>query len=115
MHAAAVEGRLALQHCADCGAVHYPPREVCATCLSDRLDWEVTADGPGEVLAQTTLHHSNEARVGALLPLRLGLVRLLAGPVAVCFLGNGTQAGDRVRVRAELDPEGRVVLRAEVE
>ena len=35
--AAAARGRLALQVCLDCGAVQYPPREVCRACLSHRL------------------------------------------------------------------------------
>ncbi|MGD9862983.1 MAG: Zn-ribbon domain-containing OB-fold protein, partial [Pseudodonghicola sp.] len=37
--AAAAEGRFALQTCADCGAVQYPPRDACSSCLSVALDW----------------------------------------------------------------------------
>ena len=37
--AAAAEGRFVLQTCEDCGAVQYPPREVCLKCLSARLRW----------------------------------------------------------------------------
>ncbi|WP_116366099.1 Zn-ribbon domain-containing OB-fold protein [Parahaliea mediterranea] len=48
---------LALQCCTDCGAVQYPPREVCANCLCGSLKWR-PASGNGRVLASVTLHHS---------------------------------------------------------
>ena len=37
--AAAARGAFALQVCADCGTVQYPPREACHQCLSTRLPW----------------------------------------------------------------------------
>src|SRR5271155_1214932 len=37
--AAAARGRFELQVCLDCGAVQYPPREICRSCLSHRLAW----------------------------------------------------------------------------
>ena len=37
--AAAAEGRFQLQQCADCGAVQYPPRDACSSCLSPDLPW----------------------------------------------------------------------------
>ena len=57
--AAAALGRFELQVCQDCGTVQYPPRESCATCLSLRLKWMLQNDA-GELLADTTLHHSND-------------------------------------------------------
>ena len=36
---AAGRGQFALQHCADCGAVQYPPRDACSKCLSVALEW----------------------------------------------------------------------------
>ena len=50
--AAAAEGRFALQVCAGCGAVQYPPREACHVCLSDALPWR-TQSGAGELISQT--------------------------------------------------------------
>ena len=38
--AAAAEGRFALQVCGDCGAVVYPPRDACPSCLSARLPYQ---------------------------------------------------------------------------
>ena len=36
---AAWRGQFALQHCADCGVVQYPPRDPCGKFLSGALDW----------------------------------------------------------------------------
>ncbi len=58
------------------------------------------------------LHHSNEARFRAALPLALGLVRLDAGPVAVCFVGE-RGPGEAVSVRARVDEADVTVLEAE--
>jgi hypothetical protein len=45
------------------------------------------------------LHHSNEPRFRARLPLCVGLVKFDAGPVAVCFLSESAASGDTVQVR----------------
>ena len=81
----AAEGRFALQVCADCGAVQYPPREACHRCTSHRLRWQ-PQDGAGRLLALTTLHHSNDLFFRERLPWRLGLVQLDAGPTVVAHL-----------------------------
>src|ERR1700679_1757819 len=57
--AAAARGRFALQVCGDCGAVQYPPREICRACLSHRLVWK-PQEGAGELLTDTTLHVAQE-------------------------------------------------------
>ena len=88
-----------LQRCADCGVAQYPPREVCAACLSDRLAWDSADSLPARVLARTLLHHSNEPGFRTRLPLAIGLVQFEAGPVAVCFLAQTAAAGDTVQVR----------------
>jgi uncharacterized OB-fold protein len=88
-----------LQRCTDCDTAQYPPREVCGTCLSDRLVWDSADSLPARVLAGTMLHHSNEPRFRARLPLCVGLVKFDAGPVAVCFLLGSAAPGDAVQVR----------------
>jgi NAD(P)-dependent dehydrogenase (short-subunit alcohol dehydrogenase family)/uncharacterized OB-fold protein len=108
--AAAAEGRFALQTCAECGAVQYPPREGCVRCLGARLAWREQAGG-GELLALTTLHHANDLYFRERLPWRLGLVRLDAGPTVVAHLhGDVGAAPSRVRITARLDRAGRAVL-----
>ena len=108
--AAAAEGRFELQVCRDCGSVQYPPREACGRCTSPRLQWRAQS-GAGELLALTTLHHSNDLFFRERLPWRLGLVQLDAGPTVVTHLhGDVTAAPARVSVGARLDRAGRAVL-----
>lgn len=108
----ATAGHLALQRCIDCGTSQYPPREFCAACLSDRLEWRATEAETGEVLATTMVHHSHEAAGRDLLPLRVGLVHLDLGSSIVCFVTDHCDAGTRVRVTARVDAKGRAVLTA---
>ncbi len=91
-----------LQRCAACGIAQYPPRAFCGACLSDRVDWENAQSLPARVVASTVLHHSNEPKFRARLPLKLGLVRFDAGPVAVCFLSDAGP-GDAVQVTVGAD------------
>jgi NAD(P)-dependent dehydrogenase (short-subunit alcohol dehydrogenase family)/uncharacterized OB-fold protein len=104
--AAAAVGRFELQVCLDCAAVQYPPREACHRCLSSQLDWRLQ-DGRGELLSETTLLHSHHDFFRSRLPIRLGLVRLDAGPTAVVYLHDHVSAAPcRVRLEAHLDKAG---------
>ncbi|MEZ5606661.1 MAG: SDR family NAD(P)-dependent oxidoreductase [Burkholderiaceae bacterium] len=108
--AGAAEGRFVLQVCAECGATQYPPREACYQCLSPELRWQAQ-DGQGELLAETTLSHSNDLYFRERLPWRLGMVRLDAGPSAMVHLhGEVGHAPARVRVVTRLDRSGQAVL-----
>ena len=110
--AAAALGRFELQVCGACGAVQYPPREACHRCLSGPLRWREQS-GAGDLIAETTVHHSNDLYFRERLPWRLGLVRLDAGPTAVVHLHGGcAPAPSRVRVGARLDKSGQGVLLA---
>jgi uncharacterized OB-fold protein len=105
-----VGSMMQLQRCTSCGRAQYPPRELCAFCLADTLQWETHA-GSGHVLAATELHHSHEPSFRARLPLRTGLVQLVAGPIVVCFLSDGCEPGTPVSIAASIDA-GRTVLSA---
>src|SRR5580704_3409384 len=108
--AAATLGRFELQMCAECGAVQYPPREVCHRCLSDRLRWRGQS-GLGELLATTTVRHSHDPFFRERVPWRLGMVRLDAGPTLIVHLHGGcAPPPSRVRVGARLDKSGQGVL-----
>jgi len=110
MTAAAAEGRFELQVCKDCDSVQYPPREACHCCLSPRLQWRAQS-GEGQLLATTTLHHSNDLFFRERLPWRMGLIQLDAGPsVLVHLLGEVGDAPARVKVGARLDRAGQAVL-----
>ena len=108
----AAQGRLALQVCRDCATVQYPPQEACRQCLSLRLDWR-PQDGAGELISDTVLRHSNELYFRTRVPLRLGSVRLDAGPTAIAFVhGACPSPPTRVRLHAALDRAGAAVLAA---
>jgi NAD(P)-dependent dehydrogenase (short-subunit alcohol dehydrogenase family)/uncharacterized OB-fold protein len=108
--AAAARGRLALQVCPDCGAVQYPPRDVCRNCLSQRLVWR-PQEGGGELLTETTLRNAQELYFRERLPWRVGLVRLDAGVNVVAYVHAGVGAAPcRVRVAAALDRAGQAAL-----
>jgi len=108
--AAAALGRFELQQCRDCGDVQYPPREACQSCLSTKLRWK-NQSGKGELLAETTLHHSNDLFFRERLPWRLGYVKLDSGPTVVAHLhASIKQAPEKVIVRAMLDRAGQAVI-----
>lgn len=110
--AAAALGQFELQVCEHCGTVQYPPREACHRCLSVGLRWRPQS-GRGELIADTLLHHSNDAYFREHLPWRIGLVRLDAGPTAVVHVhGACAPAPSRVQVGARLDKSGQGVLLA---
>jgi NAD(P)-dependent dehydrogenase (short-subunit alcohol dehydrogenase family)/uncharacterized OB-fold protein len=108
--AAAALGCFNLQVCANCGAVQYPPREACHVCLSLHLSWR-TADGLGELIADTTIRHSHEPFFRKRLPWRIGMVQLDAGPTVIAHLHSRcAPAPARVRLSARLDKSGQGVL-----
>ncbi|PKO79176.1 MAG: short-chain dehydrogenase, partial [Betaproteobacteria bacterium HGW-Betaproteobacteria-13] len=76
---AAAEGSFELQVCAECNTVQYPAREVCGNCLSEHLQWK-PVDNRGQLIATTTLRHSNDLYFRERLPWRVGTVKMAAGP-----------------------------------
>jgi uncharacterized OB-fold protein len=88
----------------------YPPREGCSNCLSVQLEWQEQA-GEGELIAETTLHHSYNAFFREHLPWRIGTVKLDAGPVVIAHVHKACEpAPTRVRVSARVDRAGQAVL-----
>ncbi|MCY6379435.1 SDR family NAD(P)-dependent oxidoreductase [Hoeflea prorocentri] len=109
LSAAAAEGRFALQHCAECGAVQYPPRDACSSCLSTELAWKDT-DPAGSILAETTIRTSMKLYFKERAPWRTGTVKLDAGPVVICHLHGDCARNDRVNLLNRLDRSGQAVL-----
>ena len=98
-----------MQVCADCGAVQYPPREVCGGCLSEQLSWRAV-DPSGTLLVSTTLHHSNDLYFRERLPWRVGTVRMSAGPSVVAHVHQDCADGAPVRLALKLDRSGQAVM-----
>lgn len=108
--AAAAYGRFKLQVCEQCGAVQYPPRELCHACLSHRLLWRIQ-DGSGELLTDTVLRAAQELFFRERLPWRIGLIRLDAGANVIAYLHARVGAAPcRVRIDTALDRAGQAVL-----
>lgn len=99
---AAQQQQFALQCCSECHTVQYPPRDVCGHCLHDDLIWQVVP-GTGQVVASSTLHHSNESYFQQRLPWRIGTVQLDCGPVVIAHLKDNLQTGGLTCLRLELD------------
>ncbi|HRX41112.1 MAG TPA: zinc ribbon domain-containing protein, partial [Parvularculaceae bacterium] len=93
--ARAAEGRLMLQQCGACGALAYPPRDICGTCWSDKLRWRDISP-EGKLLAETTLHASTNVYFRERLPWRVGSVKLAVGPVVLVHLHGDVREGDDV-------------------
>ena len=110
----AARGRFALQTCADCGAVQYPPRQICRECLSGDLHWK-DVDNGGTLLAETTLQHSNDLFFRDRLPWRLGVVRSDLNLSMVVHLAEDCVPGERVRLSIGLDRAGNAVMAARPE
>ncbi|TAL79545.1 MAG: SDR family NAD(P)-dependent oxidoreductase [Burkholderiaceae bacterium] len=107
--ASAAAGAFNLQVCQECGAVQYPPREVCHQCLSDQLLWQPVAPR-GMLLALTTLHHSNDLFFRERLPWRIGTVQLESGPRAIAHVHGDCECGQPVMLTLKLDRSGQAVL-----
>lgn len=80
----------AVPACASCGNAAWPPRLVCAHCGA--AEW-TAAPSPTGVLEEVT-----EVAAAAGAPLRLGTVRLAAGPPAIAVVDDDAAAGEGVAV-----------------
>ncbi len=109
--AAAAEGRFALQACADCNAVVYPPRDACPSCLSPRLPF-TDVDPHGTLVVQTTVRVSSENYFRERQPWPVGFVKLDVGPMILAHLHGDVTEGVRVRLMAALDRAGAAVMMA---
>ncbi|MEE9333345.1 MAG: SDR family NAD(P)-dependent oxidoreductase [Granulosicoccaceae bacterium] len=111
LSAAAAEGRFALQVCAECDTVQYPPRDACSNCIGTELPWqEVTPNG--HLLAETTIRASTKLYFRERAPWRIGSVKLEAGPVVLCHIHNDCEKNAPVTMLNRLDASGQGVLLA---
>jgi short-subunit dehydrogenase/uncharacterized OB-fold protein len=109
--AAAAEGRFALQVCADCGFVAYPPRDVCPRCWSARVPFQDVPPN-GVLLVETTIRTSTDVYFRERTPWRIGTVALDCGPSFVAHLHGEVREGERVRMTLHLDKSGNAVALA---
>lgn len=104
LSAALAAGRLELQRCAACAAVHYPPAEICRHCLGGELMPECF-DARGVIIATALVHRSHRADFsGVRWP--VASVKLDAGPVVFAHVAEIIPAGTCVRLVALRDRLG---------
>jgi len=73
--AALAEGRLEVQHCADCGRWTWPTRVICSGCHGEDLRWEAVK-GTGEVHTWIVTHQVYSAGLATEVPYTVAMVRL---------------------------------------
>src|ERR671922_3105107 len=74
------EKRLALQHCAACDRLQYPPRVTCATCGSaEKLAWK-EVNGRGHIAASIVIEDGRLERRIPDQPYNLALITLDEDP-----------------------------------
>lgn len=96
------KGRLALQACADCGDLRYPPSPVCPSCGSGHAAWQPLS-GRGRIMAWTIFHRSYFAGLAA--PYTVISVETAEGPLVVGNLvGHVGPPVIGAEVMARIDP-----------
>lgn len=76
---AARRRELVVQRCRGCGALRFPPREVCSTCLGRESEW-VPVSGRGEVFSFNVMHQVYHPGFADAVPYAVVIVRLDEGP-----------------------------------
>jgi hypothetical protein len=105
---AAAKGVFALQHCAECGTVQYPPRDACANaCPSNSTG--ATRRPDAQVIAETRIHASPDPYFRERLPWRMGREARCRAPWRWCHLHGDVARGD-VRLSLQLDKAGQGVM-----
>ena len=92
---------LQVQRCDRCVTSVFPDRLWCPGCGAQTLQ-HVPA-GPGRVEEETTLRRATD-------PVRLGTVRLDAGPLVIARLSRQARTGTQVHL--ELTPSGTIWARS---
>jgi NAD(P)-dependent dehydrogenase (short-subunit alcohol dehydrogenase family)/uncharacterized OB-fold protein len=105
---AAAEGRFELPTCANCGGVHYPPRDACPRCLSATIVM-APASPLGTLIADTTVRISPDVFFRERMPWRIGTVLLDAGPAVIAHLHSDVAGNARTRLAWHLDKSGQAV------
>jgi uncharacterized protein len=106
---AAAREELVFRRCCDCGKPHYPPRHLCPSCWSDKLEWTPSA-GKGVIYSFTVMHRAPMPAFAGRVPYVVALIDLDEGPRMMAnILGDdalATKVGDRVAACYEARAEG---------
>jgi len=110
--AAAVDGRLVIQHCPRCDRLQHFPRPWCTACLNDAMDY-VEASGLGTVYSFTVVRRNPNPVFTARVPYVLALVDLDEGVRVMSNVVDcdpeSVAVGQRVRVCFEVVDDAHAV------
>lgn len=84
---AARRGKLAIQHCKDCGKYIHYPSSLCENCLSENLEWSEVS-GRGTVESFSTVYRAFSPEFRTDLPYTVALVRLDEGILLLTWLAD---------------------------
>ena len=70
---------LVVQRCAGCGALRFPARSICSTCLSREATW-VPVSGRGAVFSFAIMHQAVHPGFAAETPYAVVVIQLDEGP-----------------------------------
>jgi uncharacterized OB-fold protein len=96
--------QMALQCCADCENVWYPPAPVCPNCLSPRFQWKAIS-GTGEILSWVVFHRQYFDDFPA--PYNVVAVKLNEGPIFLTNLAGDPPAGSWIGMPVRIEYETR--------
>ena len=96
-------GELMLQHCADCRAIIFFPREMCPHCWSINLAWK-RSTGRGKIVSFARVHKHVTAPFAAEAPTILAEIALAGGGAIMARVATGTPAAVTSGMEVELVP-----------
>lgn len=100
----AMEGRLMLMRCAECGAVRLPSRQHCDECLSPEYAW-IAASGKGAVRTFAVMHQLYHPGFAKDIPYNVTIVELDEGPRLPTNLVGIANSDIRVGMRVQVEWE----------
>jgi uncharacterized OB-fold protein len=98
---AAHRHQLVVQRCAGCGALRFPARSICSTCLSREATW-VPVAGRGTVFSFAIQHQAVHPGFAAEVPYAVIVVQLEEGPRLLSNLVDCPTADVRVGMPVEV-------------
>lgn len=98
--AAARKRRLVVQRCAGCGALRFPARELCSSCLGTTAEW-IPVSGRGEIFSYNVMHQVYHPAFADDVPYAVVIVKLAEGPKLTTSLVDSPP--DAIRIGAPVD------------
>lgn len=111
LSASLAEGRFELPCCATCGAVQYPPADLCRQCLGNAVEMS-SCDPRATVIASAAVHRSYAADFEDGGSWAIASVKMDAGPIVFAHVTELLDGGTTVTLVALTDRVGDGVLGA---